>query len=77
MFFWEICVDREGRVWEKEEFYAEQIRKKGYVCPGNIFNPELFELPFSEVCPNCEHFNNDCIVYGKRRKRGKNKIYLS
>jgi len=72
LFFWEVRITLDGSIWEKEEFYALQIKQKGYVCPANIFNPELLELPASEVCPNCEHFNNDCIVYGKKRKHGKN-----
>ena len=71
MFFWEVRIGFDGIAWEKEEFYAEQIKRKGYVCPANPFNPELFELPPSEVCPNCEYFNNDCIVYGKRKRHGK------
>ena len=66
-----IGKDPEDAFLTKQEFEADQIRRKGYVCPANCFNPELFELPASEVCPNCGHFNNDCIVYGKRRKHGK------
>lgn len=71
MFFMveEFATMCDGTIQRKEEFYAEQIKKKGYVCPANPFNPELLQLPASEVCPKCEHYNNDCIVYGKRRKR--------
>ena len=52
-----------------DEFCAEQIQRKGYVCPGNLWNPELRDMSASELCPACEHYKNDCIVYGK--KKGK------
>lgn len=53
----------------REEFEADQIKRKGYVCPANIFNPELFEKPAAEVCPSCEHYKNDCVLYGKKKGR--------
>ena len=52
-----------------DEFCAEQIQRKGYVCPGNLWNPKLRDMSASELCPACEHYKNDCIVYGK--KKGK------
>lgn len=52
-----------------DEFCAEQIQRKGYVCPGNLWNPKLRDMSASELCPDCEHYKNDCIVYGK--KKGK------
>lgn len=50
-----------------DEFCAEQIQRKGYVCPGNLWNPELRDMSASELCPACEHYKNDCIVYGKKK----------
>ena len=51
-----------------EQFVAESIATKGYVCPANKWNPELFDKPAAKVCPQCPHYETDCIIYGKRRK---------
>lgn len=53
----------------KEEFETDQIKRKGYVCPANDFNPEYHGEPAAEVCPSCEHYKKDCIVYGRKKGR--------
>ena len=54
-----------------DEYCQDSISRKGYVCPANNWNLELYEKSAAEICPaECEHYNNDCIVYGKKgRKR--------
>ena len=52
-----------------DDFCREQISRKGYVCPANIWNPDLYEKSAAEICPDCEHYNNDCIVYGKKKRK--------
>ena len=54
---------------EKEKFEAKQIARKGYCCPANKYNPELYKKTPAEVCPKCEHWKKDCIVYGKKKGR--------
>jgi len=60
-----------------DDFCQEQISRKGYVCPANIWNPDLYEKSAVEICPDCEHYNDDCIVYGKKKGRGKEKIKMT
>ncbi len=48
---------------------VDQIERKGYFCPAHNFNPELFSKTPAEVCPKCEHWKKDCIVYGKKKGR--------
>ena len=57
-----------------DEYCQDSISRKGYVCPANNWNPELYEKPAAEICPECEHYNNDCIVYGKKRKKNDDLI---
>ena len=54
-----------------DEYCQDSISRKGYVCPANNWNLEVYEKSAAEICPaECEHYNNDCIVYGKKgRKR--------
>lgn len=52
-----------------DDFSASQIKRKGYVCPANPFNPQFAGKSAAEVCPTCEHFKNDCIVYGRKAGR--------
>lgn len=64
-------VLEESHKMSYDDFCQEQISRKGYVCPANIWNPDLYEKSVAEVCPDCEHYNNDCIVYGKKKGRWK------
>ena len=52
-----------------DEYCQDSISRKGYVCPANNWNPELYEKSAAEICPECEHYNNDCIVFGKKRRK--------
>ena len=52
-----------------DEYCQDSISRKGYVCPANNWNPEIYEKSAAEICPECEHYNNDCIVYGKKGER--------
>lgn len=64
-------VLEESHKMSYDDFCREQISRKGYVCPANIWNPDLYEKSAAEICPDCEHYNNDCIVYGKKKGRWK------
>ena len=62
-------VLEESHKMSYDDFCQEQISRKGYVCPANIWNPDLYEKSAVEICPDCEHYNNDCIVYGKKKEK--------
>lgn len=54
-------------------FEDAEIERKGYVCPSNIYNRlEEWNRSAAETCPNCIHWQKDCIVYGKKRKKHRN-----
>jgi len=53
----------------KEEFEADQMRRKGYICPANEFNPDYHGEPAAVICPKCAHYKKDCIVYGNKNWR--------
>ena len=40
----------------KEEFEADQMRRKGYICPANEFNPDYHGEPAAVICPRCAHY---------------------
>lgn len=53
-----------------DEYCQDSISRKGYVCPANNWNLKLYEKSAAEICPaECEHYNNDCIVFGKKRRK--------
>ena len=53
-----------------DEYCQDSISRKGYVCPANNWNLELYEKSAAEICPaECEHYNNDCIVYGRKKRK--------
>lgn len=52
-----------------DEYCQDSISRKGYVCPANNWNPEIYEKSAAEICPECDHYNKDCIVYGKKRRK--------
>ena len=52
-----------------DEYCQDSISRKGYVCPANNWNPEIYEKSAAEICPECDHYNNDCIVCGKKRRK--------
>ena len=47
----------------------DDIDRKGYVCPANKWNQELYEKSAAEVCPTCDHYEKDCIVYGRKKRK--------
>ena len=49
-----------------EEFVEDQMKRKGYVCPANDWNPDYHGESVVEFCPTCEHWKKDCIIYGKK-----------
>lgn len=52
----------------EEEFNRQQLEEKGYVCPKNIFHPEL-----SLACCTCKNYKEKkCKVYFNNKKKGKN-----
>jgi rubrerythrin len=52
-----------------DEYSRESIDRKGYVCPANKWNQELYEKSAAEVCPTCDHYEKDCIVYGRKKRK--------
>lgn len=55
-----------------DEYCRESMDRKGYVCPANKWNPELYEKSAAEVCPTCDHYGEYCIVYGRKKpKKGE------
>ena len=52
-----------------DEYSRESIDRKGYVCPANKWNQELYEKSAAEVCPTCDHYEKDCIAYGRKKRK--------
>lgn len=55
----------------RDEFIRDQLERKGYVCPDNIFdNPLGFFMCDKD---RCQSYGGNCVITGKGIYRGGKK----